>query len=74
MPGIVDHKRSEGPQRYRVTVLYAIPEGQTNGKMDVEARNEIDAIRQVLEYMETHMRRHPVYEVHMVQVEPLRED
>lgn len=54
--------------KYLVTVLYYISDGQTNGHMEVQAPNESEAIKQVLDYMQQNMRLHPDYRLHMVQV------
>lgn len=57
-------------KKYLVTVLYSISEGQTNGHMEVEAANETEAIKQVLDFMQQNMRLHPDYRLNMVQVSP----
>ncbi len=64
------NKTISAMNKYFVTVLYYIAEGQTNGHMEVEAPNETEAIKQVLDYMQKNMRLHPEYRLNMVQVSP----
>lgn len=53
---------------YRVNVHYYYSEGQSNGHMEVEAANESEAVKNVLDYMQRNMRLHPDYRLYMVQV------
>ena len=53
---------------YRVNVHYYYAEGQSNGHMEVQALNESEAVKNVLDYMQSNMRLHPDYRLYMVQV------
>ncbi len=53
---------------YRVNVLYYYSEGQTNGHMEVQAPDETQAIKKVLDFMQQNMKLYPDYTLSMIQV------